>query len=247
MQNVRESLFQYKRSITLEGINLKKKYGKRYVLKGIDVVFEKGKITGLLGPNGAGKTTTFLIITGIINPTYGKVIYNGEDITFMPVYKRAKSGIGYLPQEPSIFRDLTVEDNLRLVLQENKHNNIEISITQILKDLNLITLSDLKAKYLSGGEKRRLEVARMLAFNPQFFLLDEPFVGIDPITIKEIQRTILSLKDKGVGIVITDHTVDAVLEVADILYVIYDGNVIFHGNKVEFFNNDKVKRLFLGT
>jgi lipopolysaccharide export system ATP-binding protein len=243
---MQESVFQSQRHSSLRGINLRKKYGKRYVLKGIDIFFEKGKITGLLGPNGAGKTTTFLIITGIVNPTKGHVFYNDRDITFAPVYKRAKMGIGYLPQEPSIFRNLTVKDNLKLVLQENNYKNVDTTCDKILKDLSLSKLANIRANFLSGGEKRRLEVARMLAFNPQFFLLDEPFVGIDPITIKEIQSTILSLKERGMGIVVTDHTVDAVLKVADLLYVIYDGKIIFYGDKESFLNNEKVKEVFLG-
>ncbi len=246
MQTVREGLFQHEGISLLRGINLKKRYGKKYVLKNVNINFEKGKITGLLGPNGAGKTTTFLIITGIINPNAGNVIYNSKDITFTPVYKRAKMGIGYLPQEPSIFRTLTVKDNLKLVLQENNYRDINSTIDKILTDLNLLKLKDTQANYLSGGEKRRLEVARMLAFNPQFFLLDEPFVGIDPITIKEIQNTILDLKNKGMGVVITDHTVDAVLNIADVLYVMYDGEIIFYGDKENFLKNKKVKEVFLG-
>jgi lipopolysaccharide export system ATP-binding protein len=243
---MQEGIFQSQGHSFLRGINLKKKYGKRYVLKGIDIFFEKGKITGLLGPNGAGKTTTFLIITGIVNPYEGHVYYNNRDITFTPVYKRAKMGIGYLPQEPSIFRNLTVRDNLKLVLQENNYKNINDVCDNILKDLNLSKFENVQANFLSGGEKRRLEVARMLAFKPQFFLLDEPFVGIDPITIKEIQSTILSLKERGMGIVVTDHTVDAVLKIADLLYVIYDGKIIFYGDKESFLNNKKVKEVFLG-
>jgi lipopolysaccharide export system ATP-binding protein len=246
MQRLQESIFQPQGRSFLRGINLKKKYGKRYVLKGIDIFFEKGKVTGLLGPNGAGKTTTFLIVTGIVNPNEGNVFYNESDITFAPVYKRAKMGIGYLPQEPSIFRNLTVRDNLRLVLQENNYKNVNDVCDEILEDLNLIKFSNAQANFLSGGEKRRLEVARMLAFNPQFFLLDEPFVGIDPITIKEIQSIIVSLKKRGMGIVVTDHTVDAVLDIADLLYVIYDGEIIFYGDKEKFLTNKKVKEVFLG-
>jgi lipopolysaccharide export system ATP-binding protein len=237
-----------KRMIKLETHNLIKKYGDAEVVKGVSIAINQGEIVGLLGPNGAGKTTTFYMITGMISPSDGDVKMDGSVITGMPMYKRAKIGIGYLAQEASVFTKLSVENNLRLALemtslsrkeQENRLEELldEFSITHIRKNI---------AMTLSGGERRRTEIARSLVIEPKFILLDEPYAGIDPIAVEEIQNIILRLKDKGIGVLITDHNVRETLSITDRSYLLYDGNVLFSGSSDEISNNQEARRLYLG-
>ena len=234
--------------IKLETNNLIKKYGNAEVVKGVSIAINQGEIVGLLGPNGAGKTTTFYMITGMISPSDGDVKMDGSIITGMPMYKRAKIGIGYLAQEASVFTKLSVENNLRLVLemtslssdeQKNRLEELldEFSITHIRKNI---------AMTLSGGERRRTEIARSLVIEPKFILLDEPYAGIDPIAVEEIQNIILRLKDKGIGVLITDHNVRETLSITDRSYLLYDGNVLFSGTSDEISNNQEARRLYLG-
>jgi lipopolysaccharide export system ATP-binding protein len=234
--------------IKLETNNLIKKYGNAEVVKGVSIAINQGEIVGLLGPNGAGKTTTFYMITGMISPSDGDVKMDGSIITGMPMYKRAKIGIGYLAQEASVFTKLSVENNLRLALemtslssneQKNRLEKLldEFSITHIRKNI---------AMTLSGGERRRTEIARSLVIDPKFILLDEPYAGIDPIAVEEIQNIILRLKDKGIGVLITDHNVRETLSITDRSYLLYDGKVLFSGTSDEISNNQEARRLYLG-
>ena len=234
--------------IKLETNNLIKKYGNAEVVKGVSIAINQGEIVGLLGPNGAGKTTTFYMITGMISPSDGDVKMDGSIITGMPMYKRAKIGIGYLAQEASVFTKLSVENNLRLALemtslssneQKNRLEKLldEFSITHIRKNI---------AMTLSGGERRRTEIARSLVIEPKFILLDEPYAGIDPIAVEEIQNIILRLKDKGIGVLITDHNVRETLSITDRSYLLYDGKVLFSGTSDEISNNQEARRLYLG-
>ena len=234
--------------IKLETNNLIKKYGNAEVVKGVSIEINQGEIVGLLGPNGAGKTTTFYMITGMISPSDGDVKLEGSIITGMPMYKRAKIGIGYLAQEASVFTKLSVENNLRLALemtslskkeQEDRLEELldEFSITHIRKNI---------AMTLSGGERRRTEIARSLVIEPKFILLDEPYAGIDPIAVEEIQNIILTLKDKGIGVLITDHNVRETLSITDRSYLLYDGNVLFSGTSDEISNDPEARRLYLG-
>jgi len=237
-----------KKMIKLETNNLIKKYGNAEVVKGVSIAINQGEIVGLLGPNGAGKTTTFYMITGMISPSDGDVKMDGSIITGMPMYKRAKIGIGYLAQEASVFTKLSVENNLRLALemtslssneQKNRLEKLldEFSITHIRKNI---------AMTLSGGERRRTEIARSLVIDPKFILLDEPYAGIDPIAVEEIQNIILRLKDKGIGVLITDHNVRETLSITDRSYLLYDGKVLFSGTSDEISNNQEARRLYLG-
>ena len=234
--------------IKLETNNLIKKYGNAEVVKGVSIAINQGEIVGLLGPNGAGKTTTFYMITGMISPSDGDVKMDSSIITGMPMYKRAKIGIGYLAQEASVFTKLSVENNLRLALemtslssdeQKNRLEELldEFSITHIRKNI---------AMTLSGGERRRTEIARSLVIEPKFILLDEPYAGIDPIAVEEIQNIILRLKDKGIGVLITDHNVRETLSITDRSYLLYDGKVLFSGTSDEISNNQEARRLYLG-
>lgn len=228
--------------------NISKKYDKRYVLKDVSLKVEKGEIIGLLGPNGAGKTTTFHIIMGFVKPDWGKVSFLEKDITFLPSYQRARLGISYLTQEPSVFLKLTVEDNLKGIMEllGYKKEEIEERVSFLLNKLGLNYLRKEKTKNLSGGERRKVEIARALTIRPHFLLLDEPFTGIDPIYRSEIQEIILSLKEEGIGILITDHNVRETLEITDYSYLIYAGEILFSGTKDELVNNDKVRKLYLG-
>ena len=234
--------------IKLETNNLIKRYGSAEVVKGVSIDINEGEIVGLLGPNGAGKTTTFYMITGMISPSDGEVKMDGSAITEMPMYKRARLGIGYLAQEASVFTKLSVENNLRLALeitdlskdqQENRLEELleEFSITHIRKNI---------AMTLSGGERRRTEIARSLVIEPKFILLDEPYAGIDPIAVDEIQNIILKLKAKGIGVLITDHNVRETLSITDRSYLLYDGKVLFSGNSDEISNDEEARRLYLG-
>jgi len=229
--------------------NLVKRFGRKTVVKGVNMFIEKGEVVGLLGPNGAGKTTIFNMILGIVVPTSGRIFLSGMDITNFPVYKRARMGITYLQQETSVFNGITVWENLELVLSffEKDRSRRETVIEKLLKDFGIYELKDQLAGDLSGGEKRRLELARMMTLNPSFLLLDEPFVGIDPKTVKDIQRMVLELRKKGLGIIITDHNVDELVEVVDRLYIIHKGSIIAEGPPERALTDKKVREVFLGV
>lgn len=235
-------------SSVLVANNLQKTYGQKSVVKGVSVGLSSGEVVGLLGPNGAGKTTTFYMIVGLVSPSSGDINLAGHDITKLPMYKRARLGIGYLPQEPSIFRRLSVKDNIYAVLETlplSKRGRLD-RLEELLVDLGLTRVRDAISVSLSGGERRRLEIARALACNPSFILLDEPFAGIDPIAIKEIQSMILSLKEKGIGLLITDHNVRETLGICDRSYIMVDGKVLESGTRAEVANSERARRFYLG-
>lgn len=225
---------------------LTKKYGKKIVLNSVDFEASTGKIVGILGPNGAGKSTLFKSILGIVVPKSGDIFLDNKKITHLPIHIRAKHGIAYLPQEPSVFRNLTVWDNMDLIATMLKIESKERIIKDILEEFGIYDLKDQIADSLSGGEKRRLEFARTLLTNPKFILLDEPFVGIDPITVKDIQRIIRSLSTKNLGVIVTDHNVNEIAEVVDVLYVLHKGNVIAYGNPDDVLKDKNVIENYLG-
>jgi len=233
----------------LKAEGLKKVYGQKTVVKGVSIEIKRGEVVGLLGPNGAGKTTSFYMITGMIRPSGGDVFFDDEKITTIPMYKRARMGMGYLAQEPSIFTKLSVEDNLRLVLQMTTLTKPDQAdkLDQLLEEFSIEHIRKSKAMMLSGGERRRTEIARSLIMNPDFILLDEPFAGIDPIAVEDIQGIIKLLKDKGIGILITDHNVRETLSITDRAYLLYNGNVLKHGSIDELSNDEEVRRLYLGS
>ena len=233
----------------LSAKGLRKQYGKRMVVKDIDVSLERGEIVGLLGPNGAGKTTSFYMITGMIKPTKGNIFLDDYDITNDAMYKRARKGIGYLAQEPSIFGKLSVEDNLKLVLElrkdlteKDQREKMEI----LLQDLSVSHLIQSKGNTLSGGERRRVEIARCLCMDPDFILLDEPFAGVDPIAVEEIQGIVHSLKKKEIGVLITDHNVRETLSITDRSYLLFDGQILKSGTSESLANDEEARRLYLG-
>ncbi|MFQ5868408.1 MAG: LPS export ABC transporter ATP-binding protein [Candidatus Zixiibacteriota bacterium] len=235
-------------NLTLKCDKLVKIYRRRKVVDEVSIEVNQGETIGLLGPNGAGKTTTFYMITGFIRPNSGRVILGQEDITKLPMYKRARKGIGYLSQEPSIFRRMTVEENIMAILQMQKMKKRERQerLKQLLEELDIAHLARNKAYTLSGGERRRVEITRALVTEPKFLLLDEPFSGIDPITVEEIQKIIFRLKERGLGMLITDHNVRETLSICDRAYIICDG-VILKSGTAEFLANDpEAKRIYLG-
>ncbi|HNQ20781.1 MAG TPA: LPS export ABC transporter ATP-binding protein [Bacteroidales bacterium] len=238
-----------KKSMELKADNLVKIYGKRTVVKGVSFNVKQGEIVGLLGPNGAGKTTSFYMIVGIIKPNDGKVYLDDIDITTYPMYQRAKLGIGYLAQEPSIFRNLSVENNIRVALEFTKLTQKEQAekLEQLLDEFGLQHIRKSKGIQLSGGERRRTEIARSLAIDPKFMLLDEPFAGIDPIAVEDIQSIIYKLKTKNIGILITDHNVHETLSITDRAYLLIDGNIMKSGSAEDLANDEEVRRLYLGT
>ncbi|CAI9085473.1 putative lipopolysaccharide transport protein B (ABC superfamily, atp_bind) (LptB) (modular protein) [Methylacidiphilum fumariolicum SolV] len=232
----------------IRSVQLVKEYGGRKVVNGVDLVVNKGEIVGLLGPNGAGKTTTFYMLVGLVTPTKGKVFIENEDVTKMPMYKRARKGLGYLPQEESVFRKLTVEENLMAILEfldiskEERMHRLE----ELIRDFGLEKVKKTIAMSLSGGEKRRLSIARALTTSPSILLLDEPFSGVDPLAVYDLQQLVLSLKERGVSVLITDHNVRETLSIVDRAYLIYEGKVMSHGTS-EFLINDPITReLYLG-
>jgi len=232
----------------LKCINLKKNFGRREVVKGASVEVNSGEIVGLLGPNGAGKTTIFRMILGIIIPSRGHIILNQKEITHMPIHLRAMQGITYLPQEVSVFTGLSVSDNIRLVMENLKWDKKETSkkIMELLEEFGIDHLEHQKAESLSGGEKRRLELARMMTLNPKFILLDEPFSGIDPMTVKDIQRLSVRLKEKGIGLIVTDHNIDDIKKIVDRLYIIHKGAILSEGQPAEVLSNPEVIDKYLG-
>ena len=229
----------------LESVHISKAFKKRTVVHNVSVEVEQGEIVGLLGPNGAGKTTTFLMILGIHIPDTGTIHLNGRDITRLPVYIRAREGISFLPQEPSVFKGLTVRENV-LAIMDMYDKQKSMDVESILSEMGLLELSNRKAYLLSGGERRRLEIARSLVLSPDFLLLDEPFAGIDPIQINELQTLIQSFKERGLGVIITDHNVREILKITDRSYIINKGEIIFKGDSKTLIANDRVKEEYLG-
>lgn len=232
----------------LETKELTKSYDGRKVVKGVDVLVKRGEIVGLLGPNGAGKTTTFYMIVGVIRPEKGKVIFDNHDITRLSIHERSRFGIGYLSQEPSIFRKLTVEDNIMAILETLPLSlkQRQARLKELLKELNISHLAKSRAYTLSGGERRRLEITRALVTRPSFILLDEPFSGIDPIVVAEAQEIIKELKKKGLGVLLTDHNVRETLSITDRAYLIADGKILLAGTAQELIDNPKAREIYLG-
>ncbi|MBO7491114.1 MAG: LPS export ABC transporter ATP-binding protein [Bacteroidales bacterium] len=228
---------------------LVKKYKNRTVVNEVSIEFTQGEIVGLLGPNGAGKTTSFYMIVGLIKPFSGKIFLDDQDITTFPMYKRAQMGIAYLPQEASIFRHLTVEDNIRSILEFKYSNKAEREerLESLISEFNIQKVRKNKGNNLSGGERRRVEIARCLASDPKFILLDEPFAGVDPIAVEDIQHIVAKLKDKNIGIVITDHNVHETLSITDRAYLLYEGKVLKSGTAEELAADPVVKRVYLGS
>ena len=228
--------------------NLGKRFKKRPVVRGVTLTIQRGEVVGLLGPNGAGKTTCFYMIIGLIPPDYGSIVLDGEDITDLPMYRRARLGIGYLPQEASIFRGLNVEENIRAVLEtiEPVRDRREAILDALLAEFSITHLRRTPALALSGGERRRVEIARALASNPHFVLLDEPFAGIDPIAVSDLRDLVAHLKDRGLGVLITDHNVRDTLDVIDRAYIIHDGMVLMEGGPRDIVGNEDVRRVYLG-
>ncbi|MDE2907325.1 MAG: LPS export ABC transporter ATP-binding protein [Acidobacteriota bacterium] len=234
---------------TLRTANLTKSYGGRTVVRGVSLAVDAGEIVGLLGPNGAGKTTTFYMVVGLTAPDAGRVMLAGQDVTNDPMYVRARKGIGYLPQEPSIFRGLTVEQNVLAILETLNLSRASrrARADQLLNELKLASLAKSPAHTLSGGERRRVEITRALVISPVFILLDEPFAGIDPIAVTDIQSIIFHLKARGIGVLITDHNVRETLRITDRAYIVHDGAVFRSGTPDELAADDDVKRIYLGT
>ncbi len=232
----------------LAGENLVKVYSSRPVVNELGIEVESEEIVGLLGPNGAGKTTTFYMLVGLIKPNGGRVFLNNEDITKLPMYKRAKRGIGYLPQKNSVFRKLTVKDNLLSILEmvDISESRREERLTELIEDLRLQKILNQQAITLSGGERRRVEIARALAIDPDFMLLDEPFSGVDPIVVGEIQNILFYLKEKGIGILVTDHNVREVLSIVDRAYLVYEGKILINGPSDFLLSSQKAKEIYLG-
>ena len=237
-----------KNKMSLHANSLSKSYGPKVVVNDVSINVKQGEIVGLLGPNGAGKTTTFYSIVGLIKPDEGSVYLGGKDITSLPMFQRARNGIGYLAQEASVFRNLSVRDNILAVLEhqgiskEKQEEKVEV----LMKEFGLVEISDSMGKVLSGGERRRTEIARALATDPKFILLDEPFAGVDPIAVEEIQSIVNSLKKKDIGILITDHNVDETLSITDRSYLMFEGKLLKSGTSEELAADEQVRKLYLG-
>lgn len=232
----------------LRSKELVKIYGRRKVVKGVSIEVNQGEIVGLLGPNGAGKTTTFYMVVGFIKPNEGSVFLNEEEITELPMYRRAQNGIGYLPQEPSVFRKLSVEDNIKAVLEMTKLNPQQQAqrLEELIDEFGLGKVRKSRGDTLSGGERRRTEIARALATSPNFILLDEPFAGIDPIAVEDIQYIVAKLKTKNIGILITDHNVQETLSITDRAYLMFEGNILKAGTAEELAADEMVRKVYLG-
>ena len=232
----------------LYATGLGKRYKKRPVVRNVSLSLQRGEAVGLLGPNGAGKTTTFYMITGLVQPDEGRVMMDGHDVTMLPMYRRARLGLGYLPQEASIFRGLTVEQNIRAALEvvEPEAERRAAMLDELLAEFGIAHLRRAPALALSGGERRRCEIARALATHPSYILLDEPLAGIDPIAVGEIRDLVKHLKDRGIGVLITDHNVRETLEIIDRAYILHDGKVLMEGNPQEIVANEDVRRVYLG-
>lgn len=232
----------------LRGEGLCKTYGRRPVLRNVTIEVRGGEVVGLLGPNGAGKTTTFSIIVGIVRPNQGTVRYGDEDITDLPMYQRARKGVTYLPQEPSVFRKLSVEENIMAILETLPLSTAErqARLTQLLGELHISHLANHRAETLSGGERRRVEITRALVMSPSFMLLDEPFAGIDPLSVNDIQEIIMQLRDRGIGILITDHNAQETLRICDRAYLLTDGSVFQEGTPATLAASDRARQAYLG-
>lgn len=244
-----EAVKEESEKMVLRTDNLVKIYGRRTVADHVSINVTQGEIVGLLGPNGAGKTTTFYMTTGLVTPNGGRIFLNEKDITKYPVYKRAKNGIGYLPQEPSVFRKMTVEDNIRSVLQMTGRSKAyqKQKLEELLEDFNLVDRRKNYGDRLSGGERRRTEIARCLAIDPKFIMLDEPFAGVDPLAVEDIQRVIYRLKERNIGILITDHNANETLSITDRAYLLFEGKILFQGTSEELAENPVVRAKYLGT
>lgn len=234
--------------MTITATNLVKKYDKRRVVNEVDLDVNKGEVVGLLGPNGAGKTTTFYMIVGLIKPNHGQVFLDDQDLTHQPMYKRAKKGIGYLAQEPSVFKKMTVYNNIKAILElrDLSEEKQKTKTKELLYEFGLNKIRDSYGYQLSGGERRRVEIARSLAIEPSFILLDEPFTGIDPIAVSEIQDIILYLRDKGLGVLITDHSVRETLTITDRAYIMYEGDILMSGNSEQIAESELARKFYLG-
>jgi len=232
----------------IETRGLIKEYGKRRVVNKVDVHVNAGEIVGLLGPNGAGKTTTFYMVVGLVPATEGRVFLNDDDLTDLPMYRRARFGIGYLPQEASVFRKMTVEQNIRAIAETMPFNKAQRNdcVEQHLDELGLTHLAEQKAYTLSGGERRRLEISRALVTNPKFLLMDEPFSGVDPISVNDVQEIIVQLKEKGIGVLITDHNVRETLAIVDRAYLLHEGTILAEGSSEFLINDPKSREFYLG-
>ncbi len=235
-------------TLTLSAKNLRRKYKKREVVKGVSLEVSQGEIVGLLGPNGAGKTTTFYMIVGMVRPNAGQITLGDQDLTTVPMYKRARHGIGYLAQEASIFSHLTVEGNVHAVLEFQRMDRKERhrKVDELIEEFGLEKVRKSKGYMLSGGERRRTEIARALATNPKFFLLDEPFAGVDPIAVEDIQSIVARLKDRGIGVLITDHNVHETLAITDRAYLLYEGSILMQGTAEALAANEEVRKRYLG-
>ncbi len=234
------------RELRVEGIS--KTYGGRTVLRDVTLALKGGEVVGLLGPNGAGKTTTFAIVAGLVRPDRGRVILNGEDLTGLPIYQRARRGISYLPQEPSVFRKLTVEQNLLAILETLPLSPAErkARLGELLAELNLTHLARQRADSLSGGERRRVEITRALVLDPQFMLLDEPFSGIDPLSVVDIQEIVLQLRSKGIGVLVTDHNVRETLGICERAYILSEGSLLEEGTPRDILASARARQVYLG-
>jgi len=234
---------------TLKANHIIKTYNKRNVVKGVSLEVNRGEIVGLLGPNGAGKTTTFYMITGMIRPNQGSIALDNTNITKLPMYKRARLGIGYLSQEPSVFTKLSVENNLMLVLELTSlsKNEQKEKLEELLEEFSISHIRKSIAYTLSGGERRRTEIARSLVMNPDFILLDEPFAGVDPLAVEDIQKIVINLKKRGIGVLITDHNVRETLSITDRAYLLFEGSILKSGSAKELIEDKEAKRLYLGS
>jgi lipopolysaccharide export system ATP-binding protein len=235
--------------VGLQIINLRKSYSKRPVIRDVSIDLGRGEVVALLGPNGSGKTTCFYSIAGLVTPEGGRVVIGGRDVTTLPMYRRAQLGIGYLPQEMSIFRGMSVEDNIMSILEialPNRHRRRE-RLEELLSEFSIEHLRRASAMALSGGERRRVEIARCLAAGPKYVLLDEPFAGVDPIAVGEIRHLVADLKNRGIGVLITDHNVQETLQIVDRAYILHDGKVLMSGTTQEVIQDDNVRRVYLGN
>jgi lipopolysaccharide export system ATP-binding protein len=245
---IKKSTTKKRMSKILSAKNLSKTYGKRTVIRDISLDIKQGEVVGLLGPNGAGKTTCFYMIVGLVEASAGNIFIDQLDITTMPMYQRARLGLGYLPQETSIFRGMTVEENIYAILEIAEPNKVKRKerLEELLQEFSITHIRKSHALSLSGGERRRVEIARALAANPSFILLDEPFAGVDPIAVNDIRKMVSHLKDRGIGVLITDHNVRETLSIVDRAYIVYDGTILASGTKEEIIGHGEVRKVYLG-
>lgn len=234
--------------MSIVATGLVKEYNKQRVVNEVDLTVDRGEVVGLLGPNGAGKTTTFYMVVGIVKPNNGRIFLDGKEITNLPVFQRARRGIGYLSQEPSVFRKMTVQNNILAILQARKLSREEIrqKLEELLEEFDIAHLRNRMGYQLSGGERRRVEIARSLATDPSFILLDEPFAGVDPIAVSDIQNIITYLKERGLGVLITDHSVRETLSITDKAYIMHEGKILLSGSSDEVANNELARKFYLG-